>query len=57
MARILKKEVADRCQKAVTGFQIPLTSVNALYVLLERAVRAGKTDDELREIVQEFVGG
>jgi hypothetical protein len=55
MARITKNEIKDRCQKAVTDFQIPVSSINKLYALLEQGVKDGKSDDDLRQIVAEFV--
>lgn len=51
-----KELVAARIQRAVVGFQIPMTSITKLYKQMEDAVAAGKSDEYLKIVVAEFPG-
>lgn len=52
MAKLSKKEIASRVQKATVGFQIPINgSMGKLYDALETAVKEGKSPAELSAIV------
>jgi hypothetical protein len=46
-----------RIQRAVTGFQIPIMSIVALNKRLETAIAQGATDDQLSQVVAEFLAG
>lgn len=47
--------VKDRIQRAVTGFQIPMTRLCALYAQLEKAIADGATDEQLPQVVADFL--
>ena len=53
---IMKKIAAARIQKSVTGFQIPMMKITALYKALEDAIAEDKSDEELKAIVAAFPG-
>jgi hypothetical protein len=46
---------AARIQRAVTGFQIPLTLVVLLHKRLENAITAGADDARLSQVVAEYL--
>jgi hypothetical protein len=49
------KADAARIQRAVTGFQIPMMQIPALYKRLEAAIENGATDPELVEACRAFL--
>jgi hypothetical protein len=46
-----------RIQRAVTDFQIPLTSIVLLNSRLETAIANGATDEQLLQVVAETLAG
>ena len=55
-AKMVKKLVDARINRAVIGFQIPMMSIPQIYNALEAAIAAGNPDERLREIVAAFPG-
>jgi hypothetical protein len=55
--RAIDRQINARIQQAITGFQIPLTSIVLLNKRLENAIASGATDDQLRQVVAEFLAG
>jgi hypothetical protein len=51
-----KKAIAERVNRAVVGFRIPMMSIPKLGKELEAAIAAGKSDEELKAIVAAFPG-
>jgi hypothetical protein len=51
-----RKMATARIQRAVSGYGIPLMSIVKLYSVLNDAILAGKTDDELRSLVANYPG-
>lgn len=56
-AEKLAKALAEaRIQRAVSGFQIPMLAIPAMYVALEASIADGSDDADLKEIVREWPG-
>jgi hypothetical protein len=51
-----RKAAIARCARAVTGFAIPLLTIPSVTTLLEEAIEAGKTDEELKAIARAYPG-
>jgi hypothetical protein len=50
-----QKLVYARIQKTITGFQIPVMSISKLYQVLNAGIAAGKSDDDLKTMVSDFL--
>jgi hypothetical protein len=48
---------AARIQRAVTGLQIPMMQITALYNVAEQRIAQGATDQELAEACRAFIAG
>jgi hypothetical protein len=56
MKKLSRKTVEIRINRAVVGFRIPIMEMVKLSKALDTAIVAGKSDDELKEIVASFPG-
>lgn len=56
MAKLTKKMIEARINRAVIGFQIPMMGIPKLYAHLEHAVRSNMDDAYLAKIVAECPG-
>jgi hypothetical protein len=48
--------IEARIQRAVYGFQIPITSITKLWSTLEAAIGTGQSDADLKALVAAFPG-
>jgi hypothetical protein len=48
--------IEARIQRAVYGFQIPITSITQLWKALEAAIGTGQSDADLKALVAAFPG-
>jgi hypothetical protein len=55
--RAIDRQINVRIQRAITGFQIPLTAIVLLNKRLENAIALGADDAQLRQVVAEFLAG
>jgi hypothetical protein len=55
--RAIDRQINARIQQAITGFQIPLTSIVLLNKRLETAIANGANDDQLKQVVAETLAG
>ena len=54
--RQAQAQIDTRVNRAVVGFQIPLMAIPPISKALRAAIEAGKTDEELKQVVGAFPG-